>query len=113
MEKAYRAMRWLPAEDDLRRTIALREIYRRTLEAGERLALVAERVWYAVVKEGTARPTPRRRWAGSHGYGFQVPACCPGHPAEAQPAPAGQPDQPAESLAPLALGWAATRRPAR
>ncbi len=53
MEKAYRAaMRSLLAEDDLRRTIALREIYRRTLEAGERLALVAERVWYAVVKEG-------------------------------------------------------------
>ncbi|MGB7979732.1 MAG: DUF47 family protein [Candidatus Nanopelagicales bacterium] len=52
MEKAYRAaMHALLAEDDLRRTIALRELYRRILETGERLALVAERVWYAVVKE--------------------------------------------------------------
>lgn len=53
MEKVYRAaMHALLAEDDLRRTIALRELYRRILEAGERLAQVAERVWYAVVKEG-------------------------------------------------------------
>ena len=53
MEKVYRAaMHALRAEDDLRRTIALRELYRRILEAGERLAQVAERVWYAVVKEG-------------------------------------------------------------
>jgi hypothetical protein len=53
MEKVYRqAMRELIAVEDLRRAMALRELYRRVLEAGERLAAVAERVWYAVVKEG-------------------------------------------------------------
>ncbi len=53
MEKVYRqAMRDLAAVDDVRQAIALRELYRRVLEAGERLASVAERVWYAVVKEG-------------------------------------------------------------
>jgi uncharacterized protein Yka (UPF0111/DUF47 family) len=53
MEKVYRqAMRDLGAVEDIRRAIALRELYRRVLESGERLAAVAERVWYAVVKEG-------------------------------------------------------------
>lgn len=53
MEKEYRqAMHELLATDDLRRAISLRELYRRVLESGERLAAVAERVWYAVVKEG-------------------------------------------------------------
>jgi uncharacterized protein Yka (UPF0111/DUF47 family) len=53
MEKVYRqAMHELAAVEDLRRAMALRELYRRVLEAGERLAAVAERVWYAVVKEG-------------------------------------------------------------
>jgi hypothetical protein len=53
MEKVYRqAMRDLLAVEDVRQAIALRELYRRVLEAGERLAAVAERVWYAVVKEG-------------------------------------------------------------
>jgi uncharacterized protein Yka (UPF0111/DUF47 family) len=53
MEKVYRqAMRDLTSVDDVRQAIALRELYRRVLEAGERLAAVAERVWYAVVKEG-------------------------------------------------------------
>ncbi len=53
MEKQYRqAMRELLATDDLRRAISLRELYRRVLESGERLGAVAERVWYAVVKEG-------------------------------------------------------------
>lgn len=52
MEKAYRqAMRDLITVDDLRQVMARRELYRRVLEAGERLAAVAERVWYAVVKE--------------------------------------------------------------
>ena len=53
MEKVYRqAMRDLLASDDLRHAMSMRELYRRVLEAGERLAAVAERVWYAVVKEG-------------------------------------------------------------
>jgi len=52
MEKAYRAaMRVLLAEEDLRRVVARREIYRRVLEIGERIDAVAERIWYAVVKE--------------------------------------------------------------
>ena len=53
MEKAYRqAMRDLLAAPDLRDVVARRELYRRALEAGEHMAGVAERVWYAVVKEG-------------------------------------------------------------
>ena len=53
MEKVYRrAMHDLLAEEDLRQVVARRELYRRVLEAGERLAAVAERIWYAVVKEG-------------------------------------------------------------
>jgi len=53
MEKIYRrAMHDLLANDDLRQVMARRELYRRLLEAGERLAAVAERIWYAVVKEG-------------------------------------------------------------
>lgn len=53
MEKSYRqAMRDLLATDDLREVVTRRELYRRVLEAGERMAAVAERVWYAVVKEG-------------------------------------------------------------
>ncbi len=52
MEKAYRvAMHDLLAEEDLRRVVARREIYRRVLEIGERIDAVAERIWYAVVKE--------------------------------------------------------------
>jgi uncharacterized protein len=53
MEKAYRqAMRDLLTAEDLLLVVARRELYRRALEAGERMAAVAERVWYAVVKEG-------------------------------------------------------------
>jgi uncharacterized protein Yka (UPF0111/DUF47 family) len=52
MEKAYRgAMRDLLADPDLRAVVARREIYRRVLEVGERIETVAERIWYAVVKE--------------------------------------------------------------
>ncbi len=40
------------SNEDLRQVVARRELYRRLLEAGERLAAVAERIWYAVVKEG-------------------------------------------------------------
>ena len=52
MEKTYRAaMRDLLADPDVRRVVAHREIYRRVLEIGERVEDVAERIWYAVVKE--------------------------------------------------------------
>lgn len=52
MEKAYRqAMSELLTLEDLRRAMALRELYRRVLSAGEGMAAVAERIWYAVVKE--------------------------------------------------------------
>lgn len=52
MEKTYRsAMRDLLADPDVGRVMARREIYRRVLEVGERLETVAERIWYAVVKE--------------------------------------------------------------
>ena len=52
METIYRdAMRGLLAVDDLREVLTRGEFYRRTLEIGERVARVADRVWYAVVKE--------------------------------------------------------------
>lgn len=52
MEKTYRtAMRDLLAEPDVLRVMARREIYRRVLELGERVEDVADRIWYAVVKE--------------------------------------------------------------
>ena len=37
--------------DDLREVMARREIYRRFTHVGDSLVTVAERVWYAVVKE--------------------------------------------------------------
>ena len=54
MEKAYRAAMRALIEHDHRSPadlVANREVYRRTLEIGERIAAVAERIWYAVVKE--------------------------------------------------------------
>jgi len=52
MEKVYRAARRdLLTEPDVARGIGRREIYRRVLEVGERVDDVAERIWYAVVKE--------------------------------------------------------------
>jgi uncharacterized protein Yka (UPF0111/DUF47 family) len=52
MEKTYRAaMRELLTERDLRHVVAQREVYRRVLEVGERIEAVADRIWYAVVKE--------------------------------------------------------------
>ena len=52
MEKIYRAgMQELSSGDDVREIINRRELYRRTLETGERMARVADRIWYAVVKE--------------------------------------------------------------
>lgn len=52
MEKLYRAaMKDLLSEPDVLLTLARREIYRRMLEVGEGIDDVAERIWYAVVKE--------------------------------------------------------------
>ena len=52
MERIYRdAMRRLLGLDDLRAVVTRGEFYRRTLETGDRLTRVADRVWYAVVKE--------------------------------------------------------------
>jgi hypothetical protein len=38
--------------DDVREVIARRELYRRLSRMGDLTHAVAERVWYAVVKEG-------------------------------------------------------------
>ena len=38
--------------DDLREVTARRELYRRVARMGEVVVEVAERIWYAVVKEG-------------------------------------------------------------
>jgi hypothetical protein len=51
VEHVYRAaMSDLLALDDLREVIARRELYRRFSRAADAVELVAERVWYAVVK---------------------------------------------------------------
>ena len=53
IEKAYRnAMSALLASDDLREQMSRRELYRRCARLGDDVVDVAERVWYAVVKEG-------------------------------------------------------------
>jgi len=53
MEKRYRAaMHDSLAIADLGTSVNQREIYRRMLELGEAEVRVADRVWYAVVKEG-------------------------------------------------------------
>lgn len=52
MEHVYRrAMAALLESDDLRRQIAMRELYRRCARIGDTIAEVAERVQYATVKE--------------------------------------------------------------
>ncbi|HSI97093.1 MAG TPA: DUF47 family protein [Gaiellaceae bacterium] len=52
IEKIYRdAMAELVAVDDLREVMARRELYRRVARIGDVVTDVAERVWYAVVKE--------------------------------------------------------------
>lgn len=54
IEKVYRdAMAALLELDDLRQVTARRELYRRMARIGETVVDVAERVWYAVVKEGS------------------------------------------------------------
>jgi uncharacterized protein Yka (UPF0111/DUF47 family) len=53
IEKIYRdAMAALLDLDDVREVTARRELYRRVSRIGEVVVDVAERVWYAVVKEG-------------------------------------------------------------
>ena len=52
MEKIYRdGMQGLLTMENLREVAARGELYRRTLDIGERLTRVADRIWYAVVKE--------------------------------------------------------------
>jgi uncharacterized protein Yka (UPF0111/DUF47 family) len=53
VEHVYRAaMSALVEVDDLRQVMALREVYRRLSRIGDHVHGVAERVWYAVMKEG-------------------------------------------------------------
>ena len=53
IEKVYReAMASLVGIDDMREVMSRRELYRRVARIGEVVVDVAERVWYAVVKEG-------------------------------------------------------------
>jgi uncharacterized protein Yka (UPF0111/DUF47 family) len=53
LEKEYRAaMSSLLAVDDVREVIGRRELYRRLSRMGEDLVEVADRVWYATLKEG-------------------------------------------------------------
>ena len=52
VERVYRrAMSELLDVDDLREVMARREVYRRLSRVGDTVVEVAERVWYAVVKE--------------------------------------------------------------
>lgn len=52
IERVYRrAMAELLELDDLREVTARRELYRRFSRIGEQLTEIAERVWYAVIKE--------------------------------------------------------------
>ena len=53
LERVYRAsMSALIDEEDLREVTARRELYRRLARVGDTIIEVAERVWYAAVKEG-------------------------------------------------------------
>lgn len=52
IQHTYReAMSALVEDDDLREVTARRELYRRLARAGDELVLVAERIWYSVLKE--------------------------------------------------------------
>lgn len=46
-----RAMSALVENEDLREVTALRELYRRFARIGDELVLVAERIWYSILKE--------------------------------------------------------------
>lgn len=53
LQHSYRrAMSALIENPDLREVSARRELYRRLARSGDELVLVAERVWYSVLKEG-------------------------------------------------------------
>jgi len=53
LERAYRAaMSALLEVEDLREVMGRRELYRRFSRLGEEVEAVADRVWYAIVKEG-------------------------------------------------------------
>lgn len=53
VERVYRAsMSALIDEEDLREVMGRRELYRRLARVGDTIVEVAERVWYAAVKEG-------------------------------------------------------------
>jgi uncharacterized protein len=53
IEHVYRrAMSNLLEEDDLREVMGRRELYRRCVRMGDRINAAADRIWYAVVKEG-------------------------------------------------------------
>ena len=53
LERVYReAASALLAVDDLREVTACRELYRRLSRVSETLIEVADRVWYATIKEG-------------------------------------------------------------
>jgi uncharacterized protein Yka (UPF0111/DUF47 family) len=53
LERAYRAsMSALIEEEDVRELTGRRELYRRLARVGDTLIEVAERIWYAAVKEG-------------------------------------------------------------
>jgi hypothetical protein len=52
VQHAYRrAMSRLVENEDLREVTARRELYRRLARIGDELVLVAERIWYSVLKE--------------------------------------------------------------
>lgn len=52
LEHVYRrAMSALVTSDDLREVAAKRELYRRLARTGDDLREVAERIWYAVLKQ--------------------------------------------------------------
>ena len=52
LEHAYRvAMSGLVEVSDIREVTARRELYRRFARTGDELARVAERIWYAVLKQ--------------------------------------------------------------
>lgn len=52
LQHTYRdAMSALVEDEDFRQVAAKRELYRRLARAGDELVLVAERVWYSVLKE--------------------------------------------------------------
>lgn len=53
IEKIYRsAMSDLLSMDDLREVAGRRELYRRCVRIGDRIDALADRIWYAIIKQG-------------------------------------------------------------